>query len=140
MRLHHSRALYIPAFGTMTRTFLCLALVLLSPNLALAQAAEPPRIPSAEEDLAWLERRLDAEAAGSRRIQASRGPALQFNQLGEHIGQTLDVELRDGRRRLGRLEAAEGGQARLRVPLAAGDYVLEFSASEVARIGHPAAR
>ena len=140
MRLHHSRALYISILGTMSRISLCLALALLSPSPAWSQSAEPPRIPSPEEDLAWLERRLEAEAAGSRRILAARGPALEFKQLGQHVGETLDVELRDGRRRQGRLEAAEGGHARLRVPLAAGDYVLEFSAAEVARIGRPADR
>lgn len=93
-----------------------------------------PRIPSAEEDHAWLKRHLEAHAAGSRRAQRSFGPSIEFARLPEHRGTVLEVELQDGRRRSGVLDRVDADTGRLRVRLGAGEYLFEFKRTEVASI------
>lgn len=119
----------------MYKFVLLMALGALSPCLARAETAPKPRpIPSAEQDLGWLNRYLDAHAAGSRRVEIHRGPGLEFAALPQYLGKRIAVTLRDGREREGRLEHADGNRGRLRVRLAAGEYLFEFSRAEVARI------
>jgi hypothetical protein len=121
---------------------ICAALLLTLP-LCAATAATPaqpgsavpaPRIPSAEEDHAWLKRHLEAHAAGSRRAQRSFGPSIEFARLPEHRGAMLEVELQDGRRRSGVLDRVDADAGRLRVRLGAGEYLFEFKRNEVASI------
>jgi hypothetical protein len=113
---------------------LSLLLLLACAASAAAQSPARPRIPSAQEDLAWLDRYLDANAAGSRRVQLHTGDEIAFNSLPDRIGARIAVTLRDGRSRAGVLVAANGENARLRVRLAAGEYVFEFSRANAQRI------
>jgi hypothetical protein len=115
------------------RTFLLfLGLCIALP--ALAQSAASARIPSADQDLAWLNRHLDANAAGSRRVVVHTGTAIPFNSLPDRVGARIGVTLRDGRSRYGVLESASSQRARLRVRLAAGEYMFDFARADVQRI------
>jgi hypothetical protein len=65
----------------MYKFFLLIALGAFGPCLAQAETAPKPRpIPSAEQDLGWLNRYLDAHAAGSRRAPPQVGPDQELAQ------------------------------------------------------------
>jgi hypothetical protein len=65
----------------MHKFLLILALAIGSHSLAQAQSTpKPPSLPSAEQDLAWLNRYLDAHAAGSRRTPTPIDPNLELTQ------------------------------------------------------------
>lgn len=115
------------------RSAFLLLLLALSASIN-AQSPARPRIPGAQEDLAWLDRYLDANAAGSRRAQVHTGNEIAFNSLPDRIGARVAVTLRDGRSRAGVLTSADAQRARLRVRLAAGEYVFEFERTDVQRI------
>lgn len=112
----------------------CLLVLLACPAAVAAQASSSSRIPSAQEDLAWLDRYLDANAAGSRRTPIHTGNEIAFNGLPDRIGARIAVSLRDGRSRTGVLASADAQRARLRVRLTSGEYVFEFKRADVQRI------
>lgn len=111
-----------------------LCLLLVCTATALAQTPKPVHIPSAQDDLAWLNRYLDANAAGSRRVQVHSGNEIPFSGLSEHIGARIGVTLKDGRSRSGVLTSADAQKARMQVRLAAGEYAFEFARGDVQRI------
>lgn len=104
---------------------------LIHPAQAQSTAA---RMPGAEQDLAWLSRHLDAEAAARRKQGGPSGPEIAFASLAQRVGTPVRVTLRDGRSRFGVIEHANARGARLRVRLGAGEYMLDFDAASVARI------
>jgi len=110
---------------------LVLLLALIAP--ASAQTPSSSRVPTAEQDLAWLTRQLDLEAAARRRTQGSQS-AVEFARLADWIGRPVRVVLKDGRSRTGIVEQANAQRASLRVRLGAGEYLMDLERGDVAQI------
>ncbi|MGQ0801458.1 MAG: hypothetical protein ACT4NL_15275 [Pseudomarimonas sp.] len=108
-------------------------LLMLAPAAA-AQTASSNAIPSAEADLAWLNRYLETNAASRKPIRPSSGPGIPFAELRQKIGTPLRVTLADGGSRFGVLVEANARSAKLKVRVGAGNYLFGFEPEQVTQI------
>lgn len=113
---------------------LLLTLLLAFSASLVAQAPAASRMPSAEQDLAWLNRQLDLEAAARRGARQQQGGGIDFASLGGKTGLPVRISLKDGRSRSGVIEYADAGRVRLRIRLGAGEYLMDVERGDVARI------